>query len=858
MKRPIVFAVIGYLIGIIFGLYFNFSIALLYLLLISITFSIKSFILFFKILKFKIDISSKESIYNLLKNSKPEKKKFSFYSIKRYLRYFKIIFNRKVIILIIIFSCLSNFIIIEKNKKFESFYKMEEQVELIAKIISNVKEKDYKNIYKIQIIEINKYKKDECLYLITDKKQQFKYGDIVKINGNYKAPDSNRNYGGFNYQEYLKTLEIYGTITAKSIQKIKDSQQSDIGFFMNKIKENIKQNTKEILDKDTYSIYLGLVLGDTSNIEDEVLDNFRNSSMSHILAVSGMHITYILMGTVYFLSKISGKKNAKILCILVLVIYIAITGFSPSIIRASCISIIMLFAGIINRKADTWTSIAISLFIILIYNPYLILNIGLQFSYMGTIGIILLGKNIIKLLNFKKKSYNYKISKFKILKNEIKQKDFIKFTSSKIQKLKLRKIKTKNKKQSKIRQIIAVTISVQIFILPLNILNFNTFGIYFLITNLILSLIIGPVIIVGFILLICILLKFSVASFFAIPIKLGIKAIIFLTNIGNLPFSKIYVRTPAIIELIIYYLTVIILNFVYKSKTSTNPSNSNLRVKYMIQLFKYNYIKYKKKVISAILVLVLMCFSFILFIPKSLKIHFVDVGQGDCCFIETPENQTILIDGGGNEFGEFDVGESVLLPYILDRGYTKIDYIIISHFDSDHVQGILTILKELQVKNVLISKQKEESKNYKDFIEIVNKKKIKVNIIKKGDRVKIENDLYCDIIWPNEKNLITENALNNNSIVCKLIYKDFSMLFTGDIEEIAEKEILKENETNIKLQNSDVLKIAHHGSKTSTTKEFLEIINPKVALIGVGQNNKFGHPNQEILQRLQLLRHSNI
>ncbi len=809
MKRPILVAVIGYIIGIIIGLYFNFSIVFFYLLAIPIAVFIKSI--------------------------KIRKKKFSFYSISRYLRYFKLVLDRKVIITIIIFSCLSNFIIREKNKKYNDFYNTSESVEIVAKVTSEAQEKEYKNTYKIKVLEINKYKKDINLYLNIDNKKDLKYGDIIKIKGKYKAPDIQRNYGGFSYREYLKTLNIYGNVTAERIEVIEKSKRNDISFFIHQIKENVKLNAKKYLDEETYSIYLGLILGDTSYIEDDTKEKFRNSNMSHILAVSGMHITYIVLGIVLFLSKLSGKKIAKILSIIVLVFYITITGFSPSIIRACSTAIIMLVGGIINRKSDVWTSMSISLFIILIHNPFLITNIGLQFSYMGTLGIIILNKNVMKILTSKKNTDKHKIRKFKIHKTKFNEK-FI----------------------SKFKEIIAVSISAQIFILPLTIFHFNTIGLYFLITNLLLSLIIGPVIILGFLFLTMLILNLSILNIFAFPIKWGIKIILFITQIGNFPYSKIYVATPKVFVLIIYFVFVMVLNHIYTACTNKSPTNSNLRVKYMLQLLKYNIRKYSKKIISFVILIIFLSIFVVLFIPKSLKIHFVDVGQGDCCFIETPGNKTILIDGGGSEFGSYDVGKNTLLPYILDRGYTKIDYIFISHFDTDHVQGLLTILKELQVENVIIAKQKEESQNYKKFIEIVNSGKLKVDIVKKGDRVKIEDDLYFDIIWPNTQNLINENALNNNSMMCKLIYKDFSMVFTGDIEEIAEKKILQEYKNNLRMLNSTILKIAHHGSKTSSMQEFLEAVKPKIVLIGVGESNKFGHPNKEVLERLELLRFKNL
>ena len=228
----------------------------------------------------------------------------------------------------------------------------------------------------------------------------------------------------------------------------------------------------------------------------------------------------------------------------------------------------------------------------------------------------------------------------------------------------------------------------------------------------------------------------------------------------------------------------------------------------------------------------------------------IDVGQGDCTFIVTPRNKTILIDGGGSSSDEFDVGKSTLLPYILDKGYTKIDYIFISHFDQDHVGGILTILQKIKVKKVIISKQEENSENYQKFLEIIKEKGVSVAIVKMGDRVKIENGVYFDILWPTSEQ-IQENKLNNNSLVIKMCYHNFFVLFTGDIEEKAEKKILETYKSEKNKLVSNVLKVAHHGSKTSTIKEFLDTVNPKIALIGVGKNNMFHHPSEEIIDKLK-------
>lgn len=165
--------------------------------------------------------------------------------------------------------------------------------------------------------------------------------------------------------------------------------------------------------------------------------------------------------------------------------------------------------------------------------------------------------------------------------------------------------------------------------------------------------------------------------------------------------------------------------------------------------------------------------------------------------------------------------------------------------------GLLYIMQEIKVNNIIIGKQYKSSENYEKFIKIVKGKKINVKIVEGGEKVSIEDNLYFDIIWPISDNMISDNSINNNSLVCKLNYKNYSMLFTGDIEAIAEKAILKKYSKNLNILKSDILKVAHHGSKTSSITEFIEKIKPKYAIIGVGEDNKFGHPSDSTIQNLE-------
>lgn len=799
MNRPILIAVIGYVIGIIVGLYFKISIVLFYIPIIAIYLIYKFFY-------------------------KQRSNKFKMLSIKRYIRYVKIYLNSKVILLLVISSVISNTILIFQNEKYDEIYNSlsnQENINFTGIIISNKEEMQYYDKYKIETIFNNK---KINLYITTSKNIQLEYGDKIIFFGTYIKPEIQRNYKGFDYSKYLKQLKIYGTIRCENVKVINKNQANKIFQISNKISIKIVSNIKNIMEDRVSSILLGLILGYKLDIDEQVQENFRNASMSHILAVSGMHVTYVILGMRLILKKMIGKRSTEIFSICILILYMFITNFTPSITRAGIMGIIMIFSKIIYRKNDIYTSISISLLLILIYNPFLIQNLGLQLSYGGVIGIILFNKSIFKFLQnikIKNKVYEYKIR-------------------PKIQ-----------NKLDKVKEIISVSCSVQVFILPIILYNLNTFNPYFLISNLILSFLIGPIVIMGFLFILVVLINVQIAEMFSKIVQIGIEILILISKVGELPGAKIYVATPSLFLIIIYYLCLIVLFSVYEIYSFKNPNKTQIRIRNLIALVKIK-IRRNKEAVKKFLICIFLTFLVINFIPRDLKIYFIDVGQGDSTLIVTPQNKTILIDGGGSVNSNFDVGKNTLLPYILDRGITKIDILVISHFDNDHIGGIFTVLKELKVKKVYISKQLEKSENYESFLEITNQKDIKVYEVMAGNRIYVENNLYFDILWPKD-NQITTNILNNNAIVCNLHYRKFSMLFTGDIEAIAEGEILNLYDRNKYLLKADILKVGHHGSKTSTTNDFLNIVSPKIAIIGVGKNNNFGHPNEDVLERLENL-----
>jgi competence protein ComEC len=288
----------------------------------------------------------------------------------------------------------------------------------------------------------------------------------------------------------------------------------------------------------------------------------------------------------------------------------------------------------------------------------------LQLSYGGTVGIIFFYKeilNILKNINIKNKIYKYQIK-------------------PKVQKI-----------LDKIKEIIAISISVQINIFPIMVYQLNTFNPYFLISNLLVSVIIEPIIIIGVLLLIITNINLRISKFISLFLELLIEILVKVSKISELNFSKIYIPTPSILGMVIYWFLIVILIQIYKIYSSKNPNRTQIRIRNIIAFMKYKT-RLNKNKCKQILAGMIIVFVIINFIPRDLKIHFIDVGQGDSTLIITPSQKTILIDGGGNF--DFDVGKNTLVPYILNRGFSKIDMVIISHLDYDHVRtGYLQLCK---------------------------------------------------------------------------------------------------------------------------------------------------------------------
>lgn len=796
--RKVLTAVIGYILGILMGLYCKISI---------VPFYIFAFL-----------------IYLVIGNK--GNKNFKLFSFKRYFRYVKIVFNKNVIKIIIIFSVISNTIVLFQNNRYENLYKnLDEENCKLQGIVCDTKS----DRLKIKVLD-RKYK-NTYLYIYT-KAQNMEYGDKICIKGTFNQPEKRSNYKGFDKFEYYKTLKIYGTVKCTNVHLLSKNNGNIMrkyaNIWLSKIKQKIE---KSGLESDEKSLLEGILLGYKENISEEITEDFSKSNISHILAVSGMHVAYIVLTINFVFNKLIGKHYSKIASSIVIGIYMCMVNFTPSIVRAGITAIIAIMSNFVYRKNDTWEALSIALFAILINNPFAIKDIGLQLSFSATVGIIVFRKTI-------KKSYKMWLDRKN--RRDIRQNNKRGILIVKILNLKIVKI---------LIEALFVTISATISVMPIMVLNFNTIAITSLLISVITSFLIGPIVILG---MISIFLRTKLIDAL---LGYGLKLLIACSDIGsNLPLNQIYVVTPKIFEIVIYYLCVFGANIIISLNLEKNASLFKQRIMDIFKLAKYKIKLNSKKIISIMLIIFILNLFYIN-VPKNLKIYFVDVGQGDCTLIVTPKNKSILIDGGGSEFSKsnYNVGKSVLMPYLLDRQIAVVDYVIFSHMDSDHAQGLLYVMENMKVRNAIIGKQYERTENYEKFVDIAKKKKINVKVVGAGDKISIEKSLYFNVLWPSSSNMISENAINNNSLVCKMVYKDFSMLFTGDIEEIAEKAILRFYKNNLNVLEANVLKVAHHGSKTSSSMDFLKAVNPKFALIGVGKNNNFGHPAEITLERLKNL-----
>jgi competence protein ComEC len=619
--------------------------------------------------------------------------------------------------------------------------------------------------------------------------ENLKPGNKIYLTGTYQKGRDRRNPDEFDYDRYLNSKGLTGLLISYDTDSIKILERKSDYFksALFSLRKIIDDKIHKLHTPNTAALLRGLLLADRSEISYETKNEFINSGVIHILAVSGLHVGYILLIFIFLFGRF-GIFTRSVLTIIGLLIFMFITGVPPSVFRATLMTITIILAFLSGRSTNIINSVSIAGVIILLFDPNEIYNPGFQLSFSAVLAIALL--------------YPYF------------QKQIF-------------KLKLKHKWIEYILLFCAVSISAHLGTIPFTLAYFSKLSVVSIFANLLVIPAVGVIIANAFATLFISFLSHQIASYFASANDLISWLMFkFIKFVGGLDYSFIWIRNFTIYDSIIFYLVLIALFFIYR-----NLDKLFLKILLTIiitgSLFLFTDIDNKN-----------------LMPENKLSILMIDVGQGDSFLIKFPNGKTAIIDAGeANPF--IDNGERVIIPLLDYLGIDKIDYGFISHLDLDHYGGFVSLIYNDRISEVYRPKpdSSDKSKRLENFLK---ENKIKTNIYRKTS-LEIGNSKVYILNDPDD---YTYNFFSSNdrSGVLKIVYGETSFLFVGDCEFPAEY-FLASRFSN--MLDSDVLKVGHHGSKTGSSLAFLNLVSPDISLISAGIKNKFNHPAEEVLKNLK-------
>jgi len=668
-----------------------------------------------------------------------------------------------------------------------------------------------------RIILSNRHVPVDGLVLIFLKEEDpsLRVGDRLRISCRLYPPRGFQNPGGFSFERHLAFERIHtiGFLSQqKGLVKLGEEFKNPVTLRVERWRDHIRSFLNREADPRTCSIFKALVLGEQGDIPEEIKEYFILTGTAHLLAISGDQfgivallsfslLIWILKRSEFLLLTLDVKKWAAGLTIPCIVLYAFIAGGGISVIRAAIMVITFFLSILLNRERHLLHTLALAAFLILIVSPPSLFDVSFQLSFLAVLSILYWAPHIFQ--QFKKEG-------IRVLLETSWKKNILKYMTLPL----------------------LVTGVAILGTAPFVAFHFNRFSPIGFLTN----LFIIPW--VGF-LIVPLSLAASIFSFFSTPIAAFLIYVNgFITHLllkvlallASIPYASFFISTPTPFEIILFYLLFFLVVHLRKGK-NIQYLFAGLCIVFVLDL-AFWYVKD----------------SF----QKDLRVTFIDVGQGDSILIEFPKGRKMLIDGGGLYEDRFDVGKNVIAPFLWRKKISRIDTLALTHPDPDHLKGLIFIATQFSIGHFWDNGFQTESDSYLQLKKILAEKKIQTESLSEKTPARVINGVETSFLNPpawgptHRRNL---SDLNNSSLVMRLRFKNVSMLLTGDIGKEAEGRMLRKDY----LLRSDILKIPHHGSFSSSSSPFLERVKPTYAILSVGERNMGRLPHPEVLKRYSQL-----
>ncbi len=664
-------------------------------------------------------------------------------------------------------------------------------------------------------------------------------GDKVRFEKvRLKIPRNFKNPGRFDYRSYLNSKGIHLIGNVSNPKTFIRLGQFNLPFhyaFPQQLRERMLASLSKLFPEDEGKLLQAMVFGMKDSLSPEIKEAYIATGLAHLTAVSGLHIGFVasafyflIMPLVFYMlyrfkpdsarAGHSGKWTA-FLCLIPVLLYMIVVGAKVSSLRAGIMISAFLIAIIINRKNSLFNAFLSAAFFILLWKPESLIAPGFQLSFLAVAGILW----VIHLLT---EMGDDPLSKLgeppwhqKLLGKESHP-------------LKSGPIKSRLKKIFIGSTLISFTVTLAT--LPVLLFNFNRISLVGAFLNLFLVPL-AALLIPGVLLVTCIgMVSQSLALLPAIPFLYLTKLFLIIPQyIAEFPWASIYLATPPAIWIVFYFALLLSAGYALLHKVRHKEFSSTFKVGWGV---------------AAVITLAMLIWPRTFHLPqKELTVNVLDIGQGESIFIEFPNGKTLIMDGGGFYKNSLDVGKVVIAPFLWNRGIDRIDYMVATHSDNDHIRGLDSVLDLFPVKTFLTFGDNIAGFRMKRLYAKAKEKNAQLVSLKRGQAFQIgETELIPLHPDPNES--LEENARrvdNDLSLVLRLDYQSFSMLFTGDIGNKVEEKLVKLY-PDLEV---DVLKSPHHGSRFSNSESFIEATRPGAVVFSSGYLNRMKHPHPETLKR---------